>query len=320
MLHIFHGENELLQAEAVTALLRRTLPPEAADFNTARFKGAVAFDEVRRACSTVPFLADKRVVLLQEALSKANDRWVQELLEYLPHLPESTQLIFVEQRDLKARHPVLTWAKQHGEQAAIEHFSVPKERSLPTWIVQRTQHHGGQIAPQAASSLAQHIGPQLRLLDQEIQKLLTYRGLEGTITIEDVRRLVPYIESGGVIFDLVDALGQRRPNVAAQQLHLLLDTGDHPLAIFGMIVRQFRLLVQARWVLDRGGTQGAVKEALNQRHDFVVRKICNQARYFDAAQLTRAYQLLLDTDLAIKTGRLAPDAALDLLIAQLTSL
>ena len=45
MLYIFHGENELLQAEAVAALLRRTLPPEAADFNTARFKGAVAFDE-----------------------------------------------------------------------------------------------------------------------------------------------------------------------------------------------------------------------------------------------------------------------------------
>ncbi len=89
-------------------------------------------------------------------------------------------------------------------------------------------------------ALAQNIGVNLLLLDQEIQKLLLYVGEDVPITAEDVNVMVPYIQSADVIFQMVDALGQRDARLAASHLHRLLDVGEHPLGIFGMIVRQFR--------------------------------------------------------------------------------
>jgi DNA polymerase-3 subunit delta len=156
-------------------------------------------------------------------------------------------------------------------------------------------------------------------LDQEIQKLLLYEGGEGMITADDVRLLVPYIQSADVIFDLVDALGKRQPRTAAHHLHRLLDVGEHPLGIFGMIVRQYRLLIQVHWLMQRGETEREIAKRLSI-HPFVAKKTRSQATFFSQAQLERAYGILTKSDLAIKTGKLTPEAALDLLIAELTQL
>jgi DNA polymerase-3 subunit delta len=128
---------------------------------------------------------------------------------------------------------------------------------------------------------------------------------------------VPYAQEA-VVFDLVDALGQGDGATAARVLHRLLDT-EHPLAILGMIVRQFRLLVQVKDLEQRGATLQEVSKEL-QLHPFPARKLHVQAIRFTTAQLDAVYHHLLDTDLAIKTGRLEQVLALDLLVAELTSL
>ena len=131
--------------------------------------------------------------------------------------------------------------------------------------------------------------------------------------------MVPYIQSADVIFNMVDALGQRNPRKAAHHLHRLLDSGEHPLGIFGMVVRQYRLLIQADWLLNRGHTEKSVATRL-KLHPFVAGKVCAQANYYTQAQLHQAYRQLLESDLAIKQGKITPETSLDLLVAQLTRL
>ena len=86
-----------------------------------------------------------------------------------------------------------------------------------------------------------------------------------------------------------------------------------------MIVRQYRLLIQTRWMMDQGAADQAITARLGL-HPYVAQKIQAQASYFTLSQLHQAYHLLMETDLAIKQGELAQGAALDLLIAQLTRL
>lgn len=86
-----------------------------------------------------------------------------------------------------------------------------------------------------------------------------------------------------------------------------------------MIVRQFRLLIQVRWLADRGVSEPDITARL-KLHPFVTRKIRAQAQRFTPEQLRAAYRLLVDSDLAIKRGMLETEAALDLLIVQLTNL
>jgi DNA polymerase III subunit delta len=111
------------------------------------------------------------------------------------------------------------------------------------------------------------------------------------IRVEDVQVMVPYVQSADVIFQMVDALGQRDPRRAATDLHRLLDVGEHPLGIFGMIVRQFRLLLQIRWMSDRHQPQQQIVSRL-KLHPYVVRKILAQAERFTIGQLTRGLPAL----------------------------
>ena len=196
-------------------------------------------------------------------------------------------------------------------------FDPPVKDALVRWVQERAKGYDASIERKAAQELSLVVGDHLRLLDQEIQKLATYTNGERAITIEDVSLLVPYAEEA-IVFTLVDALGQGDGATATRTLQRLLEGPNHPLAIFSMVVRQFRLLIQVK-ELEQGGAslQDVTKEL--KLHPFPARKLHIQAIRFTAAQLDTIYHHLLDTDVAIKTGRLDQVLALELLVAELTS-
>jgi DNA polymerase-3 subunit delta len=85
-----------------------------------------------------------------------------------------------------------------------------------------------------------------------------------------------------------------------------------------MIVRQFRLLIQVQELKAQGGRPQDIAQAL-KLHPFPARKLYDQAARFTASQLEQVYRHLLDIDVAIKTGELDTEVALDLLIAGLAA-
>ncbi len=317
MLYLLHGENRLQRQEALTSVIEKSgLMPDLREMNVEVLESAASFSELKQAYSVLPFLSEARIVIARDLLSKAPRGLLQDILNALADVPSTTHLIFDENKTLGAKHPIVARAKEMHIQ--VRHFALPG-RDLPRWIRQRTKRYGGQMAPRAAALLAQNIGEQLELLDQEIRKLLLYTGARRSIEVDDVQVMVPYVQSADVIFQMVDAVGQRNARRAATYLHRLLDVGEHPLGIFGMIVRQFRMLIQVRWLIDQHHPQSQITTRL-KLHPYVARKVHAQADKFTPTQLRQAYHLLLDVDLAIKRGKLPPETALDLLVAQLTHL
>jgi DNA polymerase III subunit delta len=318
MLYLLHGDNDLRREEALAALVRETgLTDDLRDLNMETLSGSITAGDLRRACDPIPFLGEARVVTVRGGLSNLKGDAARSVAEYFPHLPPTTHLAFVEEGKISKRSIVYKALEEAG--ANIEHFTLPNARSLPGWIVNRTRRRGGRIDRRAAARLAQNIGPKLRILDQEIQKLMLYVGEDEVIMPEDVQVMVPYIQAADVIFNMVDAVGQRNPQRATLYLHRLLDAGEHPLGIFGMVVRQFRLLMQVRWMLDHRHSEREIIARLGL-HPYVAQKIGAQARRFTLRQLREAYRILMESDLSIKKGRILPESALDLLMAQLTSL
>jgi len=317
--YVFHGEDEFTRAETLADLKRRLGPPDVVDLNTTLLDGrTLTLAELRHACDAIPFLAEKRLVIVEGLLARLTSQKdvLAALPDYLPRLPETTRLVFIEDESLPARHPILQLA-QREERGYVKRFDPPEAKGLPRWIEQRVRKHGGEIEPQAAGQLAALIGADLRLLDQEIAKLVTYTNAERAITETDVEAVVPYAQAA-VVFDLVDALGQRDGRTAAQTLHRLLDAGEHPLGLLAMIVRQFRLLIQVKELKAQGITSRDVAQAL-KLHPFPAGKLYNQATHFTTAQLETVYRHLLDTDVAIKTGEIETEVALDLLVAGLAA-
>jgi len=323
MFYLFHGEDEFSRAEAVQKLKKRMGGDSAmADLNTTVLDGhKITLGELRHACDTIPFLTDRRLVIVEGLLGalpaqgkRTGKKILDELVAYLPHLPPTTRLILVEHRRISQKHPVyqLALAEKCGH---IQEFVPPRQNALPRWITKRAERHGGQITPQAARELAAFVGNDLRLLDQEIAKLVAYTGGERPISVDDVHLLVSYAQEANV-FHMVDALGRRDGRTAMRLLHQLLNS-QKPLSLLGMIVRQFRILVQVKELSERGLGQREIADKL-KLHSFVVGKGLHQAQNFSMAQLEAVYDKLVETDVAIKTGRLDPVLALDLLVAGLS--
>ena len=326
--YVVHGTDEFTRAEALASFKRRLGPTDTVDLNTILLDGGrLTLAELHHTCDSIPFLAEKRLVIVEGLLTRLTSRkdrelstvqreYLAALADYLPRLPETTRLVFIEEKSLPANHPIVQLA-QREERGYVKRFDPPAAKTLPRWIEERARRHGGEIEPQAAGQLAAVVGADLRLLDQEIVKLVTYTNAERPITQADVETIVPYAQAA-IVFDMVDALGRRDGRTAAQTLHRLLDAGEHPLGLLAMIVRQFRLLIQVKELKAEGATPQDVARAL-KIHPFPARKLHSQATHFTGAQLEAVYRHLLDTDVAIKTGEIEAEVALDLLVAGLAA-
>jgi DNA polymerase-3 subunit delta len=163
--------------------------------------------------------------------------------------------------------------------------------------------------------LASLVGRDLRLLDQEIDKLLLY--VDGReVTVEDVRALVSLAREAE-IFDLVDCVGRRETDWAMRVLHRMLEEGAEPLYLLAMLARQVRILIQVSELAEQRLPPPEIARRIKQ-HPFVVRKGLSQAQNFRPDQLIAAHQCLVDTDWKIKTGELEAVLALDMLVVSLT--
>jgi DNA polymerase-3 subunit delta len=343
MFYILHGENELERSEQVADFKHKVGDESVRDLNITSLDGRkTTLSELQHAADAVPFLAEKRLVVIEGLLARlagrksksddgddaavvaagaavgpsaASKDFLNGLLAYLPQLSDTTRLVLVETQSLKDTHPIVKLALKQSGKSVIE-FKQPQAGELPGWITTRARQHGGVIEQKAAVKLATLIGGDLRRLDQEIIKLITYVNAQRPVTDKDVTLLVADVSISSV-FDLVDALGKREGKRAAHELHHLLDQGENPLGLLAMIVRQFRLLILVKELQTRNLPSDAIAKEISV-HPFVAKKIGEQARAFrDATQLETIYRRLLDIDVEIKTG-VTPDVlALDLLVAGL---
>lgn len=326
MFYLLHGDDEFSRSEALAELRRRMGDPAMVELNTTRFDGhEVSLAELQHTCNTIPFFSDRRLVIVDGWLThlqkmgsaEQGKKALQELVEYLSRMPQTTRLVLLEPEPVAPRHPLRRLIAQDEALGYEREFRLPQGRELTRWIAQRVQERGGHITPQATAQLAAFVGDHLRLLAQEIDKLLSYVDRARPITEEDVQLLVSEVREAN-IFDMVDALGQRNGEAASRLLHRRLEGGDHPLALLGMMARQTRILIQVKELNQEGLNREAIARQLGL-HPFVVRKALAQERNFTMEQLESIHRRLLETDVAIKRGQMDPILALDMLIAGLAA-
>ncbi len=238
----------------------------------------------------------------------------KSLAEYIPHVPESTVLVLLVDEVLDANNTLMKAAQAHGK---VIQSTLPKGAALESWISKRAKSIGVTITSDAATTLANFIGNQLRLLANELDKLATYVGEGGTITVEEVRKLSAQVQEAR-IFDLTDALAQRNRKQALDILHDLLTDGEPPLKLLSMMTSQVRSLLLVK-ELSQKGMRGAQIASTVGMAPFVVEKALRQVGKFTPAQLEGAYRQLLATDAALKRSRMTPEMALDLLVVSFAS-
>ncbi len=322
--------DDLLGSEELNKLKKQLGDKSLQDLNMTMLDGQrMAIDDLRRACDAAPFLAEKRLVIVRRMLAKLEPKdssgaasrksgkseIAAALCEYLPQLPPTTDIVFIEDSLPSANNAVLKTIRSLG--AKIAESKPLRDDELVNWIEKRVRQKGGRISHSAANELAIYVGNNLWLLDKEIDKLVIYAD-SMEISDKDIRAMVSYAREAN-IFALLDAIGQRDGRAALRRLRDLLADGEAPPYLLAMITRQIRLMLLAKELVAAGKHPEEIGSELHL-HRFPRDKILQQIRRFSLAQLERAYQRLLNVDSGIKTGKLAPLVALDLLVVELAGL
>jgi DNA polymerase III subunit delta len=326
VVYLLHGDDEYAIAQFIANMEAKMGDPSTAGMNITHFKsGNLPFDELTAVAQSMPFLAERRLVVLHDPLANMQSAKVrQRFKDILECIPATTALVIVINRPLVAardkrhgkQHWLQKWGQAQGERTFQKEFLMARGPELVRWIQSRARDEGGEISPDGAAVLASLVDDDPRLAAQEISKLLAFVNYSRPVEPDDVEYLVVSI-GGGDVFAMVDALGNQNGQLALRMLHQLLDD-DEPLRLFGMMIRQFRLLLLTRELVDAGYREGDIAREL-KTYAFVVRKLIPQARNFSTETLEDIYQRLLDIDEAIKTGQIEGDVALDTLVTALTA-
>jgi DNA polymerase-3 subunit delta len=315
--YLFYGDDQLSRSEFIDRLKDKLGDPGVADLNTYHSKpDQNDFDQIEQACASAPFLAPRRLVIVDDPARFLTDDPPQRFYRLLDSLPPTTALVLsqtVERGRTKGETHgeiklLLSWAEAHPDAVMTREFAVPRGAEFTRWVRSRAASGGGEIEPDAAQLLAEHVLGDPYLADTELAKLLDYVDRSRPIGSQDVERLTP-LHGQSDVFATVDAIGERDGRGALAGLRRLLENDD-PRYAFHMIIRQFRLLVLARQALDLGlDPQAALRV-----HPFVASKVTAQARKFGMPLLQRVYHRLLEIDIGAKTGEADLEVALEDLV------
>ncbi len=253
-------------------------------------------EQIINSISTLPFLSEKRLVILKNFLSSQKADVANELLPLIENLPETTVLVMAETKEPDKRTSIF---KKLSTLATNRLFLKPKGAQLYTWIQRRIEQNNSSISSESATYLASILGDDLFALDQAAQKLALYS--KGT---QVTREMIDDLVTGNVqksIFTLTDQLAQKNYSGALETIELLQEQGEDPAFIFSMIVRQFRLILEMKTLSEQNlpAPMMARKMAV---HPFVISSTIRFTKNFTYEYLKQTLAQFLELDRRLKTG------------------
>ncbi|HKP71262.1 MAG TPA: DNA polymerase III subunit delta [Pyrinomonadaceae bacterium] len=326
--YLLFGSETYIRDLALKVICDRSFAAdELRDFNDTEFslntEGNLA--SALAAAEQLPMMASRRVIRITDVRVSASGirdtlREDDEALlsAYFKRPAESSVVIFIAD-ELDKRKRI---AKVLLDNTTAVDFSALEDRELASWAADKVVEAGSEIDDRALRLLVKLVGPDVRRLMTEIQKLSTAALPHKVIGAELVEDLVANSREIPN-FDLTDHLIAGRSKEALRVLKKILDDGSEPLALLGLISYNIRRLLAAKEAMAQGVDRAQVARIAKVRYSDQDAFMA-AARRADLKRLTRAIKRLAETDVAIKTsvGGSGPTGSrlqIEMLVAELAS-
>lgn len=305
-IYLLYGDEAYLRESYRRALVNAlTVPSDT--LNYARFSGdAVTAQEVVSLAATLPFMAEKRVVVVKDSGFFKNS--CDELSEYLKAPSHDTVLIFDESA-VDRRNKNYKEAAAAG--GAIE-AKPPTEAELKRWIAAFLAKSGKKIRESTVELMIQRIGTDMSTLDSELKKLISYSGNTEVITDDHVRAVCVKNPSN-TVFQMIDAMASKRKNEAVGIYYEMLSEKENPYGILSLIERHFRILLMVTELNEKKEPPQSIASKAGIP-PFTVSKYLNQARKYSKTKIIAVLNDCASSDAASKMGKIADSLAVELII------
>jgi DNA polymerase-3 subunit delta len=292
--YLIYGDEELLVEDALKRLRSLVSAEADADFNIEVFDATEAGAErIVDSAETVPLMSSRRLVIARE-VDRLPKKEQEVLAAYLERPNPATTLVLVthipgpgEQRDSKALKRIEASAlfKKGRSAGEVMKFSIAgrgRQQKTEDWLRSQFEKRGKRIDPEALQMLMDRVGRELRDLEDAVERLSLFASAKDTIEVEDLSEVVvPAAEQP--IFELVDAVADRRRDLSLYLLNRLLRQGESPERIFSLLLRQFRLIARCK-SLSAEHEYGAIASELGIP-PFLVGKCIQQSRKYSSERL-----------------------------------
>lgn len=257
---------------------------------------------------TLPFFKEKRMILVENSGFFKNS--CDDLAEYMSQVPESTCFVFVEE-EVDKRSKLFKVASRAG--SAVE-FETPKEDMLVRWILGRIQREGKKITQSVMQLFLSKTGSDMENIDKELEKLICYTLDKTEISAADVEAICTG-QTENKIFEMIDAISAKNQKKALDLYYDLLALKEAPMRILFLIARQFQNLLLIKSMSAKGYPAVSIAKTAGMP-SFAVQKNLRQAGAFKINQLKEAIEDCGQAEEDVKTGRMADQLAVELLIVK----
>ena len=305
--YLLFGEEAFLKKSYKSRLREAITAGDTMNYNYFEGKG-MDVNEIISLADTMPFFADKRLVLMEDSGFFKGGAGADEMTEYMARIPDSACLILVES-EVDKRSRLYKAVKKYGHAAE---FGCQEAGQLARWAAGILAKNGKKITGRTMELFLSKTGDDMENISSELEKLISYTLGRDVIRDEDVETICT-TQVTNKIFDMITAIAGRQTRRAMDLYEDLLTLKEPPMRILFLIARQFNQILQVRELMGKGMDKSAIASRLKLQ-PFVAGKIMLQAKTFTREQILSYVNLCVDAEEGVKTGRLQDRLAVELLI------
>ena len=297
-IYLLLGEETFLR-EAAVAAIRRVVLGEQIEENGFNYDLLYGDEtdalEVLNRCDTLPAFADRRLVVIRD-VGALRARETERLLSYLKMPVETTCLVLTGE---KVDGRVKFFQALKGVAVTVD-CSPLDARFMPEWIHEQAKNVGLGLDDAACDALHHASGGNLAVVRRELEKLVDYLHPNTRVKAADVEA-VRGADCGGTVWDFLDAVARKDRAASLRALGKILDAGEPPLRLIGLLAFQWRQVWKTREKLDRRVPEAGLARALGVP-PFRVRGLVEQARVFSNEELAGCFEAFREADFRLKGG------------------
>lgn len=305
-LYLLYGEEDYLK-KLYRDSLKKAVLEGSDDMNYSYFEGKdIDILKIKETAETMPFFSDYRLVTIEDSgLFKS----ASTLTDYLPDLPESAIIVFVE-KEIDKRNKLYKYLNKNGIAVEMKQLDAAGTKRF---IGVQLKENGKQMRGNTADYFLQQAGGPLSNIINEMDKLVSYTYGRDEITTEDIDA-VCCIQLTGRIFQMIDYAAMGKLKEALGLYNDLLELRESPMSILYLVTRQFNILLQVKAVSGLPKSEIASKV---QIPPFAAGKYITQASRFKSQQLKELLDECIETEYKYKRGLIDAQIGVEILLLKM---
>lgn len=296
-IYIFYGNEKYLQDEAIKKLKNKLLNKNTEEMNYTIINDAND-ENIIDAFETLPFMSEHRLTIVRDddILRKLSDNIIDKIIDRLQENNNKScvVLIFDEKIDLRKK-----FFKAVNKIGDIVNFESIKYTEAINYVGYFVRRHGKSIKRQVAEYIVRNCGADLNTILNEVNKLVAYSD-KNVISLNDANAIVSN-NINESIFKMVKYIGTKNESMAIYSLNKIILSGENSIVILSMIIRQFRMILKAKYYLKKTNNTNDLLKLL-KIPNFALKDIIEQCNYFSDIDILNAYNACVKCDKDLKSG------------------